>query len=81
MYKRAKTHKKMVSIHGIEYTPVATLTDKCGGISHIVVDDGCYVCYLFSPEADGFVETHYIFPELHEALCSLPKPNEVTTSD
>ena len=77
MYKRAKTHKKMVNVHGVEYEPVATLTERSGGIVHVVVDDSCYVCYLYSPEVDGFVETHYIFPELHELLCSLPKPNEV----
>lgn len=77
MYKRAKTHKKMISIHGIEYEPVATLVDRHGGIAHIVVDDHCYVCYLYSPALEGFVETHYLFPELHEALCSLPKLEEV----
>lgn len=78
MYKRVKTHKGMVNTHGVEYEPVATLSDKHGGLVHIVEDDHCYVCYIHSNELDGFVATHYIFPELHEALCSLPALNEVT---
>ena len=74
MYKVLKTpHKKFVSTNGVEYAPVATLQDTYGGLAHIVVDDNCYVCFLWSPDLDGFIETFYIFPELHEALSNLPK--------
>lgn len=74
MYNILKTpHKKFVDYLGTEHVPVSTLTDKHGGVAHITIDDGCYVCYLFSADLDGFIETHYIFPELHEALTKLPK--------
>ena len=29
--------------NGIEVTPVMTLRDEWGGVSHIIRDDGCYV--------------------------------------
>ena len=74
MYKILKSpHKKFVSTNGTEYTPVSTLQDTHGGLVHIVIDDSCYVCFLWSPDLDGFIETIYIFPELHEALTQLPK--------
>jgi hypothetical protein len=73
MYKLlSKPHKRFATAHGIEYTPVATLTDKFGGVVHIIIDDGCYMCYLYTEET-GFTPTFYLFPELHEALASLPK--------
>jgi hypothetical protein len=73
MFKILKTpHKKFIDYLGTEHEPVSTLTDKYGGIAHISIDDNCYVCFLFSADLDGFIETHYIFPELHEALTKLP---------
>lgn len=78
MYKPIKTHKKFVNTVGEELIPVMTLADRHGGLAHIVVDDGCYVCYLYSEELEGFTITCYLFPELHQALCSLPNLVEVT---
>jgi hypothetical protein len=78
MYKQVKTHKKFVTSSGLELEPVLTLADKYSGLVNIVLDDGCYVCYLYSEELGGFTATHYIFPELHQALCSLPYLNGVT---
>lgn len=75
MYKPTKPHKKFVTEAGIEYNPVATLKDSHGGICHIVLDDGCYVCFLHTEES-GWVATHYIFAELHAALSTLPTPSE-----
>lgn len=71
LYNKVKPHKKFVAYSDVEYEPVATLTDKHGGIVHIVVDDNCYVCFLYTEET-GFVPTFYLFPELHEALANLP---------
>lgn len=73
MFKVVKPHKKFEAATGVEWEPVATLKDSNGGILHVVVDDGCYVPYLYS-EASGFVPTHYIFSELHELLTTLPDP-------
>lgn len=71
-YQRVKPHKKMIAPDDTERIPVATLSDKVGGLVHIVVEDDCYVCYIYSPELNGFTMTPYIFPELREALCALP---------
>jgi hypothetical protein len=73
MFRQVKTHKKLTTTHGIEYEPVATMTDQHGGIVHVAVDDGCYVCFLYSDALGGFTPTHFIFPELHKLLCSLPE--------
>jgi len=70
MFRRTKPHKKFVTHAGLEYEPVATLKDEYD-ICHVAVDQGCYVCFLYTEES-GFVPTHLIFAELHEALKELP---------
>lgn len=56
---------------GSEVTPVATLKDEHGGISHIIKDDNCYV--LVNGSADGgFKMVKHWYPEAVEALKTLP---------
>lgn len=78
MFKVVRPHKKFEDAHGIEWEPVATLKDG-DGLCHVVIDDNCYVAYLYS-EATGFVPTHYIFSELHELLKTLPDPESDNTN-
>lgn len=66
-FKEVKPHKKFISATGEELEPVATLKGNGAAICHVVIDGECYVPYLYTEES-GFVETHYIFPELHAAL-------------
>jgi len=73
MFKAVRTHKKFEDAHGIEWEPVATMKNSSDGLCHVVLEDGCYVAYLYN-EATGFVPTLYIFSELHELLKTLPDP-------
>ena len=70
MYHVVKPHKKFEDSNGIERIPVATLKDQ-DSVCHVVVDDGCYVVYLYSEET-GFIPTHYLFSEVHSVLKTLP---------
>lgn len=59
--------------NGSEYRPVATLKDEFGGVSHIIVDDHCYV--LVNGSADrGFDTVKHWYREAVEALQALPLP-------
>jgi hypothetical protein len=80
MFKSKKPAKKFVDGRGTEWTPIATLKDEHNGVCHVVIDDGCYVAYLYN-EASGFVPTHYIFPELHKELSEMPAPESDTNAD
>lgn len=56
-------------------TPVATLKDEYGGVSHIIEDDHCYV--LISGSANnnsGCIMVNHWYPEAVEAMKSLPTP-------
>ena len=54
--------------------PVATLRDEYGGVSHIIVDDHCYVLVNGSYR-DGFVTVKHWYREAVEALKRLPNPS------
>ena len=78
MFKPVKTHKKFTDIHGDEHIPVITLQER--GVRtktcHIVIDEDCYVVYIEAEGVIGFVPTHYLFPEVHAALATLPPLND-----
>ena len=76
MFKVIPAHEKFVTQAGVEMTPVLTLSEG-GTLSHIVWDDGCYICYLYI-EDSGYIPVTHIFPELHAALCSLQPPEEAS---
>ena len=54
--------------------PVATLKDEYGGISHIIVDDHCYVLVNGSCER-GFATVKHWYKEAVQALQGLPLPS------
>jgi len=56
-------------------TPVITLTDEFGGVSHIIEDDHCFV--LVNRVADNWAKSYYWFREAAEALVSLVKKEEI----
>jgi len=58
---------------GTEATPIVTLKDEYGGISHIIEDDHCYVLVNGSAER-GFATVRHWYPEAVEALKTLPNP-------
>lgn len=60
--------------NGEEATPIATLKDEYGGISHITLDDHCYV--LINGSADRpFRTSAWWYREAVEALRTLPLPS------
>lgn len=62
-----------VNIHGNEFTPVATLKDEFGGISHIAIDDHCYVLYN-GAIGEQFRMSSWWYPEAAAAMKQLPSP-------
>lgn len=78
MFTAITTHEKFERPGGVELKPVLSMVED-GMLCHIVVDDGCYVAYL-EIEDTGYVPVTYIFSELHDALCSLPNPEEHANS-
>jgi len=57
--------------NGSVYTPLATLKDEYGGISHIIEDDHCYVLVNESV-ARGFRTVKHWYPEAIDAVKTLP---------
>ena len=65
-------------------TPIATLKDEFGGISHIILIDHCYVLVnkfhgYVTPhkgkEVQLFSKTYYWYQEAIEALKTVPLPD------
>ena len=81
MYKLQSVPDEKVTLRsGSVATPVATLKDEYGGISHIIEDDHCYV--LVNGAADRpFVMVKHWYPEAVEAMKTLPTPKYVTRSN
>ena len=74
MYKIQKTPDKEVTLRsGSIVTPVATLKDEHGGISHIIEDDHCYVLVNGSTDR-GFATVKHWYTEAVEAIKTLPTP-------
>lgn len=70
MYKlRKKPYKKVKLEGGSIHTPIATLKDEYGGVSHIIVDDHCYVL------VNGKNTVKHWFRQAVEAVQQLPLPN------
>lgn len=65
--------RKAVTNSGAEVTPLATLKDEYGGISHIIEDDHCFVL-LNGSEDRPFQKTYHWYPEAVEALKTLRVP-------
>lgn len=66
-----KPDASAVTKGGNTFTPVATLKDEYGGVSHIAVDDHCYVLYNGSVEGQ-FKPTAWWYAEAVKALINLP---------
>ena len=60
--------------NGETATPIATLKDEYGGISHIILDDHCYVL-LNGSENEPFGMSAWWYKEAVEALRTLPLPH------
>ncbi len=45
--------KEAITENGSKISPVATLKDEYGGVSHIVIDDHCYVLFNGSQKSEG----------------------------
>ena len=68
-----ETDREAVMKNGSVVTPVATLKDQYGGISHIIEDDHCYV--LINGAVDRpFAMVRHWYPEAVEAMKTLPAP-------
>ena len=73
MYKLQKKPDKEFKTKTGSMHPVATLKDEYGGISHIAVDDHCYV--LFNGSEDRlFASVRHWYREAVQALKTLPLP-------
>ncbi len=59
--------------NGSKCTPVATLKDAYGGVSHIFIDDHCYVL-ANGCRQQGFTMVTHWYREAAEALKKLPLP-------
>ncbi len=75
MYKLQPTpDEEAVLNNGVMLYPVATLKDEYGGISHIVVDDHCYVLVNGSAKGGAFATVSHWYREAVEAMKTLPPP-------
>jgi len=74
MYKLLdKPYGKAILDNGSTTTPVATLINESGGVSHIIEDDHCYVL-VNGGITRNFKMTHHWYPEAIDALKTLPTP-------
>lgn len=74
MYQlQEKPDEEAVLNNGVMMYPVATLRDEFGGVSHIVVDDHCYVLVNGSSKGGFSAVTHW-YAEAVEAMKTLPTP-------
>ena len=74
MYKlQDKPDESVTLVSGSKLTPVATLRDEYGGVSHIIVDDHCYVL-VNGGDGRGFTKVKHWYREAVEALKTLPLP-------
>lgn len=62
-----------VTLGGSVCTPVATLKDEYGGVSHIIVDNHCYILVNGSYK-HGFATVKHWYREAVEAMQGLPLP-------
>lgn len=62
--------------NGSTVTPVATLKDEHGGVSHIIVDDHCYVLINSAAEDGSFRMSYHWYPEAVEVMKQLPVPSK-----
>lgn len=61
-------------------TPIVTLRDEYGGVSHIIEDDHCYVLVNGSDNNDNeFAMVKHWYPEAAEAMKILPLETQETT--
>lgn len=68
-----KPDKSITLKTGSEVTPVVTLRNEHGGVSHIIKDDHCYVLVNGS-ESKGFGTVKHWYSEAVEAMKGLPTP-------
>lgn len=68
-----KPDEKATLKNGAEVTPLVTLKNEYGGISHIIEDDHCYVLINGSDDRP-FGMSAWWYPEAIEALKELPLP-------
>ena len=68
MYSKVKTYKvaHLDNPHETAVTPIYSLEDEYGGVSHIIEDDHCYV--LINKVDKHYRMSYYWYPEAAEAL-------------
>ncbi len=72
MYKLQESPRLSAKLkNGTIVTPIATLRDEYGGISHIIKDDGCYVLLNGSDKSDFYSMVVHWYPEAVEALVEI----------
>lgn len=82
MYQvQPKPDKEAMLYNGSKVTPLVTLKDEYGGISHIIEDDHCYVLINKTTKLGRFENSPLVFAmvnhwytEAVEALKKLPAP-------
>jgi len=77
MYKIVDTYDKIEIIgNNSIVSPVLSMEDEHGGKAHIIKDDHCYILVVLSSDKIRYGFTTWIFAEAHEALKTLPNPND-----
>lgn len=67
-----KPDESMKLVGGCECAPVATLKDEYGGVSHIIIDDHCYVLVNGEDRQGRYTMVKHWFTEAVVALQGLP---------
>jgi hypothetical protein len=68
--EQRKPDKYAILKNGTEVTPLVTLKDNYGGVSHIIEDDHCYVL-INGNEDSVFSFSYHWYTEAAEALSRL----------
>lgn len=61
--------------NGVIVTPLVTLRDEYGGVSHIIKDDSCFVL-INNTDEGGFGMSCYWYPEAAAALVKIVQDEE-----
>lgn len=73
MYVLSDIPQSIELMNGSTATPVASLRDEYGGVSHIIIDDHCYV--LVNGEDNGpYGTSSHWYKEAVQLLRTLPDP-------
>jgi hypothetical protein len=89
VYRKTSTYLNAFMENGDRVSPLVTLHDGCGGVSHIIKDDGCFVLINRASSDGGLLggnffayryATHW-FPEAVKALGDYLAPKPICFED